>query len=428
MNRKTVSGIMLTLLLLGMFILAFNIQSIKAEPRTWTVDDDRVECPDADFTSIQQAINAAGSGDTIYVYNGTYYERVKIDKHLNLVGADKGTTIIDANGANEAIYVHSDAKKVVISGFTIKKSLQGILLLNDFSTVSGNIVTNNLNGIVMRSSNGHIISDNKIVSNGQDGIYMRGSHDNKFYNNIIDNNGRCGIWSGSSFNNVFAVNILSNNRYGIWSGSSFKNNIFYHNNFIENTKQVRMYEPQYANIWDDGYPSGGNYLSDYTTRYPSVGDEYHGENQDILGSDGIWDSPYVIDVNNQDNYPLVKPWPIIPVSVDLSPDTLNLRSEGTWITAYIQLPVGYNPEDTDATTILLNETIQPVLDPKYGFVTNSSEYLIDHNEDGILERMVRFDKAEVMALLSVGEATLTITGEVNSTPFEGTDTIRVRGK
>jgi len=272
----------------------------------------------------------------------------------------------------------------------------------------------------MRSSNGHIISDNKIVSNGQDGIYMRGSHHNKFYNNIIDNNGRCGIWSGNSFNNVFAVNILSNNRYGIWSGSSFKNNIFYHNNFIENTKQVRMYEPQYANIWDISYPSGGNYWSDYTGV-----DLFSGPNQGLPGMDGIWDHPYIINSENQDRYPLVKPWPTIPTSVDVNPDMLNLRSEGLWITCYIELPKRYNAEDIDATTILLNGTISPVLDPKYDFVTNSSECLVDHNEDGILERMVKFDRAEVIALLSVGEATLTITGEVNSTPFEGSDTIRV---
>jgi hypothetical protein len=74
---------------------------------------------------------------------------------------------------------------------------------------------------------------------------------------------------------------------------------------------------------------------------------------------------------------------------------------------------------------LLNDTIQPVLDPKYEFVTDSSEYLVDHDENGILERMVKFDKAEVTASLSAAEAILTITGEVNGTPFEGSDSIRV---
>lgn len=111
-------------------------------------------------------------------------------------------------------------------------------------------------------------------------------------------------------------------------------------------------------------------------------------------------------------------------TVDVAPDTLNLKSEGKWITAFLQFPEEFDPEDIDAATILLNETLQPVLDPKYDFVTNPSVYLVDH-DDGILERMVKFDKAEVIALLNIGEAILTITGEVKGIPFEGSDTIRV---
>lgn len=115
-------------------------------------------------------------------------------------------------------------------------------------------------------------------------------------------------------------------------------------------------------------------------------------------------------------------------TVDVNPNTLNLKSEGKWITAYIQLPEGYNPEDMDASTILFNEILQPILDPKYDFVANSSEYLVDNNEDGILERVVKFDKAEATALLDIGEATLTITGKVKGIPFEGGGTIRVTGE
>lgn len=120
--------------------------------------------------------------------------------------------------------------------------------------------------------------------------------------------------------------------------------------------------------------------------------------------------------------------PVVTATIDVDPDKLNLKSEGKWITAYIQLPEGHNPEDIDAATILLNETIQPVLDPKYDFVTDRSEYLVDHNEDGILERMAKFERAEVMSLLSDGEATLTITGQVGGIPFEGSDKIRVIDK
>jgi uncharacterized protein (DUF2141 family) len=57
------------------------------------------------------------------------------------------------------------------------------------------------------------------------------------------------------------------------------------------------------NIWDDGYPSGGNYWSDYGGT-----DDKSGPNQDQPGSDGIGDTPYIIDENSEDNYPLINPW------------------------------------------------------------------------------------------------------------------------
>jgi len=123
--------------------------------------------------------------------------------------------------------------------------------------------------------------------------------------------------------------------------------------------------------------------------------------------------------------------PYIIATIDVDPDTLNLRSEGQWITAYIQLPQGYNPADINATTILLNGTISPVLDPKYGFVTNSSEYLVDHNNDGISERMVKFDRATVESFIynqgiRYDNVALTLTGNLlDGIPFEGTDKIFV---
>jgi hypothetical protein len=130
---------------------------------------------------------------------------------------------------------------------------------------------------------------------------------------------------------------------------------------------------------------------------------------------------------------LIKTYPCarILAEVHITPGTLNLKSKGKWITAYIQPPAGYNPEDIDATTILLNETVPPVLDPKYDFVTDPNEYIVDHNGDGVLERMVKFNKTEVASYIcniigiQYGNVTLAITGEADGTPFEGTDTIKV---
>jgi pectin methylesterase-like acyl-CoA thioesterase len=100
-EKKAASAITLTLLLTSMLTLAFNIQPVKAEPRTWIVDDDGP----ADFHTIQEAINAANPGDTIYVHNGTYYERILIDKknNLRLIGESRENTIINSEGGNSVI-------------------------------------------------------------------------------------------------------------------------------------------------------------------------------------------------------------------------------------------------------------------------------------------------------------------------------------
>jgi hypothetical protein len=103
---------------------------------------------------------------------------------------------------------------------------------------------------------------------------------------------------------TFFGNNITNLRYGVmaWSGSSI-NNTFYHNNFINNSLQVNI-ASDFANFWDNGYPSGGNYWSHLTKV-----DYFSGPNQDQPGSDGIGDSPYVItrvfaNITNVDRYPL----------------------------------------------------------------------------------------------------------------------------
>lgn len=86
------------------------------------------------------------------------------------------------------------------------------------------------------------------------------------------------------------MNNITHNDCGIRLDQSSHNKI-YHNNIVDNSQQVNITTPGYGNSWDDGYPSGGNYWSDYT-------------GLDASG-DGIGDTPYVIDANNMDHYPLI---------------------------------------------------------------------------------------------------------------------------
>ncbi len=128
---------------------------------------------------------------------------------------------------------------------------------------------------------------------------------------------------------------------------------------------------------------------------------------------------------------------VIPACVNIDPDTLNLKSKGKWITAYIELPEDYNAADIDASTVLLNvngEGVPAVIDEEYGFVKSEESYLTDQAcKEGILERMVKFDGEAVQNILEVGDVELTIIGElIDGTQFEGSDTIKViekgRGK
>jgi len=127
-----------------------------------------------------------------------------------------------------------------------------------------------------------------------DGIYLVPSSNNTITRNNITANTGSGIWTGGVSNNITG-NHIANNNIGILFHVS--HDLIYNNNFINNTKQVEdicwtnPWLPSSATILDDGYPSGGNYWSDY-----------NGTDAD---QDGIGDSPYVIDANNQDNYPLM---------------------------------------------------------------------------------------------------------------------------
>jgi len=107
--------------------------------------------------------------------------------------------------------------------------------------------------------------------------------------------------SYSSNNTITRNNVTAAYGYGISHALSSDNRI-YHNNFFPG--EPVLYVPGLVNVWDDGYPSGGNYWSDITGV-----DLYSGPNQDQPGSDGISDTPLGMDERNRDNYPLMAPWP-----------------------------------------------------------------------------------------------------------------------
>jgi hypothetical protein len=119
--------------------------------------------------------------------------------------------------------------------------------------------------------------------------------------------------------------------------------------------------------------------------------------------------------------------PVVQASVDIDPDSVNLRSEGRWITCYIELPEPYDPRWIDASTVLLNDLVAPVLDDRYGFVKSEDSYILDYDGNGIEERMVKFSRAQVSGILDTGDLVeVTVYGEMyEGMPFEGVDVLMV---
>lgn len=113
---------------------------------------------------------------------------------------------------------------------------------------------------------------------------------------------------------------------------------------------------------------------------------------------------------------------VIDATIDIDPDTLNLKSGGKWITCYIELD-GYNVSDIDISTVKITDIEGVSVDiPAESHPTSVG----DEDSDGIPDLMVKFDRSDVQDACSVGPATFTVTGELtDGTVFEGYDTINV---
>lgn len=187
------------------------------------------------YSNIQDAINDANDGDTVFVYDDSspYYENVLVDKSINLIGENRDTTVIDGEDKN-AVSILADS--ATVTGFTVRNKglaeTSGIVIKSNGNMVSANNIINCDHGFFLYRSSNNIISNNLISSNSR-GIYLLSSNNNTLFKNIISLNGVC-IWLYSSNNNTISNNkIYSSYGDGIKFGNS-SNNIISGNNISEN--------------------------------------------------------------------------------------------------------------------------------------------------------------------------------------------------
>ncbi|MEM2099261.1 MAG: NosD domain-containing protein [Candidatus Bathyarchaeia archaeon] len=226
----------------------------------------------------------ADTRDTIKIYK----DNIVIDGNNHTIqGADElGSIGIDLIGRSNVTI-----KNIRIEGFE-----NGIYLsASSNNVISQNEITNNYYGIYMGvSSNNNEISRNKITNSQMVAVWVINASGNKISENTITSNDY-GIIVKYSKNVIIFKNYIANNNMSVYLYEASNNRIYY-NSFINNYEHASCYNS--TNSWDYGYPTGGNYWSDYTKKYPVAKE---------LESSGLWDTPYRIDDKNQDRYPLIEP-------------------------------------------------------------------------------------------------------------------------
>jgi len=155
------------------------------------------------YSKIQDAIDNASDGDTIFVYSGIYYENIIVDKLLDIKGENKETTIIDGSKIDDIIRILTD--EVTLTGFTLQNGgsshvYAGIDILSNTNYISNNTISSNGVGIDLSNTEYNIIENNTIIDSSKNGMVLVNTN-----RSIIRNNSFFKNW-GSSIEIVYSNN------------------------------------------------------------------------------------------------------------------------------------------------------------------------------------------------------------------------------
>jgi hypothetical protein len=337
-----------------LLVLVFLTASCVIAPLPVTADSRTIIVPDH-YSTITEAIANAGNGDTIFVKKGMYEEKtLEINKTLSLIGENVNNTIIKLYPPYNETWILSqsffsfsnaitiNANNVRLSNLTIVIAAPGgyIATIGDMTQIIGNNITTgsetglvvsgsycnitdntssgsiNLSGfhnIIARNSVYRITINkdlNAISNNTISSVQLSNANNNVVYeNNILTTTADYGVHivENSSHNIIHSNNILALLNDVEINSKSAESNTFYHNNFLikyrNEPARLYTYNLTLVNFWDNG--KEGNYWENY--------------NGTDANGDGIGDTPYIIDADNVDRYPLMAPFDVENDTIVLPP-------------------------------------------------------------------------------------------------------------
>jgi parallel beta-helix repeat protein len=279
------------------------------------------------FVALINSDNVTINGSTLVTLTKNRYGLLLINTNNSKID-----NFVISKNDRYGIYLRSSSKNEITKNKISSEQYSIVLEASNSNIVSqnrvgvGSVGTNSVDGIFLNASSGNEIKSNTIQNINEYGIHIIDSSSNTIdsnditqyeeigillensASNILTNNSITGKQRGesycgirlvsSSYNEINMSTIVLGYDYGISLGYSSSSNRIYHNTFLWNLQEASA--TSYSNVWDDGYPSGGNYWSDYIDT-----DNYKGPHQDELGKDEIYDHAYAINNFNKDRYPLV---------------------------------------------------------------------------------------------------------------------------
>ncbi len=209
------------------------------------VDDDNTNGPwdgtiEHPYRYIQDAINNASSGDTIFVFNGTYYENIVINLSINLVGESRNNTVISGESEGDICVINADG--VTIRDFQLRGGEEAAIRVLSSKNILSNLYLhgNRIGVVIEQPSKNNIITDSYFHGN-DGGMILEDTTGNNIYNNKIKKTGWEGIYLLTSSHNTIFNNTIQDALDGIYLITNCDDNTIYSNQITDCINGVCIY-------------------------------------------------------------------------------------------------------------------------------------------------------------------------------------------